>query len=472
MASFTLKATPFPDSTVVKAYDATLYDSFPPSGPPGTAVASATATAGTVAFTGLVAGTRYFAAALVEGVWRNRTFITEVPEGGTGEQGPQGEQGPAGEDGRDGTNWESGEGAPTNTVGNPGDFYFDLENARIYGPKSGTNPGVWPAKYIPLTVDKEAEEEVPPEEEEAPPRFFSADSYFNHVLGSSPPLDASSATLVSTLVGAVGSTPWINYSSGGVAIYEVPENQTTKKVTIPTSETNDPNLQAACNAVPLPENPVAAAGSDKHLVVYQPSKDRIWEFWNFRKEGSEYKAGNAGFLEHASESLGTMGVGSSPDAKGFWGGRASAIPVVAGIITSEDLERGAIPHALAMSIPSTINRNTYRWPAQHTDGGQTSTSYLQEGMLFRLKPSYNIGASGKSACVKMLMTAVQEYGLMVVDQGPDLSLYGEDPATHGKTALWTSFLEGKEPSEQLKNFPWSELQVVNLEALFEERGLI
>jgi hypothetical protein len=50
--------------------------------------------------------------------------------------GPPGPAGPAGGDGADGTVVHSGSGAPSDELGAPGDFYLDLSNADLYGPKA------------------------------------------------------------------------------------------------------------------------------------------------------------------------------------------------------------------------------------------------------------------------------------------------------------------------------------------------
>lgn len=81
MASYTLKNTPFPNGTSVGAYSARGYVSFPGGGPPGSAVATATVTAGKLEFTGLTDHTPYFAAAEVGGKWKSWRFIP-------GEDGP------------------------------------------------------------------------------------------------------------------------------------------------------------------------------------------------------------------------------------------------------------------------------------------------------------------------------------------------------------------------------------------------
>ena len=74
MASFTLNNTPFPDGTSVSAYDATGYATFPAFGPPGSAIATASVSAGSLTFTGLTNHTSYFAAAKVGGVWHSWRF--------------------------------------------------------------------------------------------------------------------------------------------------------------------------------------------------------------------------------------------------------------------------------------------------------------------------------------------------------------------------------------------------------------
>ena len=67
------------------------------------------------------------------------------PQGATGPagpQGPQGDVGPQGPAGTDGRTWLSGTGAPSNALGEDGDFYLDTSASTYYGPKAA---GVWPS---------------------------------------------------------------------------------------------------------------------------------------------------------------------------------------------------------------------------------------------------------------------------------------------------------------------------------------
>lgn len=56
-------------------------------------------------------------------------------KGDPGERGPKGDRGADGLDGKDGRTILSGEGAPPDSLGEPGDFYIDTRGAAIYGPK-------------------------------------------------------------------------------------------------------------------------------------------------------------------------------------------------------------------------------------------------------------------------------------------------------------------------------------------------
>ncbi len=64
-----------------------------------------------------------------------------------GEVGPQGPQGPVGEAGADGRSVLHGDGAPSNLIGDNGDFYIDTSNAKLYGPKDNSE---WPEQGTSL----------------------------------------------------------------------------------------------------------------------------------------------------------------------------------------------------------------------------------------------------------------------------------------------------------------------------------
>ena len=60
----------------------------------------------------------------------------EGPTGPDGPQGEEGQEGPIGPAGEDGATIHAGNGEPDVNIGNDGDFYLDLDEGLLYGPKS------------------------------------------------------------------------------------------------------------------------------------------------------------------------------------------------------------------------------------------------------------------------------------------------------------------------------------------------
>lgn len=73
--------------------------------------------------------------------WLMSLIGPQGPAGTTGATGADGADGPQGDPGIDGKTIRYGTVAPDNSIGNDGDFYINTSTNMIYGPKSGT----WPA---------------------------------------------------------------------------------------------------------------------------------------------------------------------------------------------------------------------------------------------------------------------------------------------------------------------------------------
>lgn len=62
-------------------------------------------------------------------------------DGFNGTNGKDGTNGINGIDGKDGTTIYSGQGTPASTIGKVGDYYMDLQNSKLFGPKSASGWG-------------------------------------------------------------------------------------------------------------------------------------------------------------------------------------------------------------------------------------------------------------------------------------------------------------------------------------------
>ena len=208
----------------------------------------------------------------------------------------------------------------------------------------------------------------------SPFRFFSPGSFWNRPLPADAPLDPSSAAVVGAFDEEIANEEAANKGAANintiewsVPIYTVPAHQPTVKVTLEDAS-RTPALQSAWDAVPLPADAQPAAGSDEHLVVWQPSTDRLWEFWRLEKTDEGWLASWGGAIRNVSSNRGAYGPEAWPGATTGWGASASSLSIAGGLITLEDLELGRINHALAIALPD-VRAGAYASPAQRTDGG-------------------------------------------------------------------------------------------------------
>ncbi len=309
-----------------------------------------------------------------------------------------------------------------------------------------------------------------------PFRFFSPSSFWNTPLPADTAIAPDSAELVGVLDSQVvqleqsGRGPWINTTAYSVPIYEVPADQPTVRVRLARFR-SERALQAAWDAVPLPADAQPAAGTDAHLVVWQPSTDKLWEFWHLTHGATGWSAAWGGAIDGVSASTGVYEHSSWPGAEPWWGASASSLSVAGGLITLEDLERGQIDHVLAISIPD-VRAGVYASPARRDDGQDPSQLALPEGARLRLNPALDLAALNLPRPTLLIAEAAQRYGFVVRDRGRVVSFYAQDPVTLGANpyAGTAGYFEGEYPNQLLASFPWSDLEVLALHIHRNGRG--
>ncbi len=309
----------------------------------------------------------------------------------------------------------------------------------------------------------------PPVESAAPFRFFSPTSFWNQELPANAPLDPTSTAVVGAfdteIAQEMAATKWptINTTSYSVPIYTVPADQPTVMVQL-MDHTPEAALSSAWSAVPLPSNAQPAAGGDKHLVVWQPSTDRLWEFWHLEQTLTGWQAGWGGAIQNVSSNSGAYGPEAWPGAQPGWGASGTSLSIAGGLITLEDLELGQINHALAMALPDT-RAGVYASPAERTDGGDTEPLSLPEGAHLRLDPNLDLAALHLPKLTLMLAEAAQRYGIVVRDSAANVAFYAQDPIPTGTNPYTGAhgYYEGESVSQLLAAFPWSHLQLLKME---------
>ena len=307
-------------------------------------------------------------------------------------------------------------------------------------------------------------------------QLFAPSSVWNQPLSATAATDPNSAAMVSDLAGQAASEyqhgigPDIG-TNGTTTFYEVGPNQPTVQVQLsnPTAGWRV-SLQSAFDAVPIPANAQPAAGSDAEMTIWQPSTDKLWEFYQMQKQADGWHASWGGAMENVSQSSGYYSTTSWPGALSAWGATATSLPTAAGVITLQDIQQGHIDHALALDLPYPRS-GVWSWPAQRSDGTGTDPNAIPEGAQLRLAPNLNLAALNLPPLTLMIAQAAQKYGMIVRDQTHwAIGLFAENPIPLDTNPYYTSSgtpsptgpFEGKWPDGLMNSFPWSHLEVLKL----------
>ncbi|HEX4467584.1 MAG TPA: hypothetical protein VH025_10390 [Solirubrobacteraceae bacterium] len=294
-----------------------------------------------------------------------------------------------------------------------------------------------------------------------PLRLFAANSFFNTPLPAALPLAANSAQLVSAFaeqVSRYGGHAVINTTEWSTPVYVVRADAPTVALVgessiCPRPEGIFSGFQAQIEAVPMPANALPANGTDKEVVIWQPSTGHLWELWRVLSENGRWTACWGGEFQNAYTSEGVL---PAP-----FGAAASGISLLAGQIHLEDLEHVQINHALEVLMPDT-KAGTFVWPADRTDGGSNAGDAIPEGTRFRLNPSLNVGALHLTPSALAIATALQRYGLIVGDTAGSVAFSAQDTTpmiAEGKVNPYSTLLP--HPYDELDSIPWSQLEAVD-----------
>jgi hypothetical protein len=321
-------------------------------------------------------------------------------------------------------------------------------------------------RQVPLPPAGAAPAEVP---SDARARFFAPDSVWNAPLAADAPLDARSATITEALVALArdrGSR--VATTSYSTPIYEVPRDQPTVPVKLDGPDVAYRRSLAAALAggVPIPSDARQAAGTDGQLTIWQPSTDRLWDFWRARKQADVWHAAWGGAIRKVSSDPGYFSPRAWPGAQRNWGSTATSFAVVAGTIRIDELGRGTIPHALAMAIPRDSVAKVFSLPAERSDGVLTRSDAIPEGARFRLDPKLDLSRLSLPRTTRVIAEAAQRYGIIVRDRTAySPQLFAEDPTPTGSDPYQgpDGFFEGLRPGQVLATFPWEHLQLMKLD---------
>ena len=157
---------------------------------------------------------------------------------------------------------------------------------------------------------------------------------------------------------------------------------------------------------PIPRNVKIEGGGDRHALLVDRSRCRLYELFALRRENGRWHAGSGAVWNLRKPKLRPAGW-TSADAAGL-----PILPLLA--------RPGKIDHALRVTVSR--SRREYVWPARHFASDDDDPSLPRMGERLRLKASVDI--SGMPRQARRVAVALKRYGLIVADNGSDWFISG------------------------------------------------
>jgi hypothetical protein len=297
--------------------------------------------------------------------------------------------------------------------------------------------------------------------------LFAANSVWNAPLPADAPLDPQSSLLAGALRDqakrelAAYSGPYVATDSG-VPLYTVPRDQPTTSVTLDSWDFGTSLSETFAAGVPIPSEAAPANNTDQSLVVWQPSTDRMWEFFMLRRESDGWHARWGGAIDGVSSNSGVFDADAFTGASSRWGATATSLPLAGGLMLRDEIQSFRIDHALALSVGS-AKQGAWSWPAQRSDGENGQPDAIPEGARFRLDPNLDLSKLDMPPITRAMAEAAQRYGIIVNNQtGQGLCFWAEDPTRYGINYR-TDLFDGMYPTQYLRSFPWDHVQLLKME---------
>jgi hypothetical protein len=172
-------------------------------------------------------------------------------------------------------------------------------------------------------------------------------------------------------------------------------------------------------------------GTDRHALMIDRERCVLFELFDARWNDGRPTAGSGVVFRLEGARANDL------RPAGWTSADAAGLPIFPGLVRTDEVELGSIDHALRMTVSCTSD--AYLWPARHAaaTGGRACPPM---GARFRLRAGFDLDGFSRDA--KVILRAMQTYGLIVADNGSDWYVQGtRDPA-------WTNRV-----LDQLKRVP-------------------
>lgn len=191
---------------------------------------------------------------------------------------------------------------------------------------------------------------------------------------------------------------------------------------------------------PLGRDTRIEGGGDRHAIVVDRGRCRLYETWATRRKDGRWYAGSGAVFDLGSNAL-------RPD--GWTSADAAGLPLLPGLLRWSEVKNDTIDHAIRFTTDVTAKH--YLWPARH-QAGTKPLAWPPMGARFRLDADFD--GSDLSAHARRVVEAMQTYGLVLADNGSPWFFQGE------RNRNWPAAL-----LDDLKTIPASAFEAVDTRCL-------
>jgi hypothetical protein len=175
---------------------------------------------------------------------------------------------------------------------------------------------------------------------------------------------------------------------------------------------------------PIPRGVHIEGGSDRHALLVDRSACRLYELFALARSGGRWTAGSGATWNLRSTHL---------RPRGWTSADAAGLPILPLLARYDEVRRGRIDHALRVTVQRT--RSAYVYPARHFASSDDDPALPRMGERLRLKAGVDISGFPRQA--RIVLRAMQRYGLIVADNGSDWFVSGAPAAGWDNDQLHT-----------------------------------
>jgi hypothetical protein len=296
-------------------------------------------------------------------------------------------------------------------------------------------------------------------------RPFNGGSPWNTPIAANATVDPASDALIADFATSYPAAPvlYINTARFSVPVFEATAMTPLVTVQLAPGGVGGQDFENGASVVPIPDDAVSSMGGDLQLCIVDRVARREWGLYGAVKSGDMWTC-----QVGATADLNGSGVrppidGTQPSWQSL-GAKNCGYPLIAGLITVDELRSGRIEHALVLDYAHA--RSRYFTPpasmAQATVAGLSPTMGIPCGGRMQLDPTLDVSAMGLSPSGQTIARALQEYGAYVGGESGGMILTADDsPAAQ---AAWAT---GLLDSLEVSKIPLTRFRVLTIGALHD-----